>query len=115
MPRRAPVSAPAAQLDAVFQGLANGSRREIVARLARGPMTTPAIGRHFGFSKQALSRHVAVLEGAGLVARTLRGRVHELVLVPRRLDSITRWVSGLRRGWAANLDRLDEVLRDRKD
>jgi DNA-binding transcriptional ArsR family regulator len=102
-------------LDAVFQGLANESRREIVERLARGPMTTPEIGRRFGFTRQALNRHVSLLEEAGLVSRTLHGRVHELQLVPQRLDAVTRWVSHLRAGWTASLDRLDEVLRERKD
>jgi DNA-binding transcriptional ArsR family regulator len=100
-------------LDAVFDALANEHRREIVARLARGSMTTPEVGRHFGFTKQALSRHIGLLEDAGLVSRTLRGRVHELELVPRRLDSVERWVFELRRGWTGNLDRLDEVLRAR--
>ena len=104
-----------AVLDAVFVGLANQSRRQILTRLARGPMTTPEIGRHFDITKQALNRHVSVLESAGLVARRLHGRVHELTLVPGRLDSVVGWVSELRRGWAANLDRLDEVLRERKD
>jgi len=102
-------------LDAVFDVLANERRREIVARLARGPMTTPEIGRHFGFTKQALNRHVNLLEEAGLVARTLHGRVHELSLVPRRLDGVARWIVELRRGWGASLDRLDEVLRARAD
>jgi DNA-binding transcriptional ArsR family regulator len=109
------MSAEGAALDAVFEALSNDRRREIVTRLAGGPMTTPEIGRHFGFTKQALSRHVGLLESAGLVSRTLHGRVHELALVPRRLDGVVRWVSELRRGWAASLDRLDEVLRARND
>jgi DNA-binding transcriptional ArsR family regulator len=104
----------AAVLDTVFDALANESRREIVARLARGPMTTPQISRHFGFTKQAMSRHIGVLENAGLVSRTLHGRVHELALVPRRLDGLAAWVSELRRGWTASLERLDEVLRARR-
>jgi DNA-binding transcriptional ArsR family regulator len=98
-------------LDVVFDALANEHRREIVMRLARAPMTTPEVARHFGFTKQAMSRHVGVLESAGLVSRTLHGRVHELVLVPRRLEGVTRWISALRAGWSASLDRLDEVLR----
>jgi len=101
-----------ATLDAVFTALANGRRRQIVARLSRGPVTTPEIGRDFRLTKQALSRHVGLLEEAGLVSRTLHGRVHELTLVPRRLDPVSRWVAELHRGWSANLDRLDEVLRD---
>jgi len=100
---------------AEFDALANERRREIVSRLARGSMTTPEIGRHFGFTKQAMSRHLAQLESAGLVARTLHGRVHELSLIPRRLDGVARWVNELRRGWAASLDRLDEVLRAAND
>lgn len=109
------MSAKGAHLDAVFDALANERRREIVRRLARGPMTTPEIGQHFGFTKQALSRHVGLLENAGLVSRTLHGRMHELVLVPRPLDDVARWVTELRRGWTASLDRLDEVLRARND
>jgi DNA-binding transcriptional ArsR family regulator len=109
------VSAHPVALDAVFDVLANEHRRNIVARLARGPLTTPEIGRNFGFTKQALSRHVSLLESAGLIARTVRGRVHELSLVPRRLDGMARWVAELRRGWGASLDRLDEVLRARND
>lgn len=106
------MKAEGAALDVVFDALANERRREIIKRLARGSMTTPEIGSHFGFTKQALSRHVGLLEDAGLVSRTVHGRVHELVLVPRRLDGIVDWVSELRRGWAASLDRLNEVLDD---
>jgi DNA-binding transcriptional ArsR family regulator len=88
----------AAVLDAVFDALANGPRRDIVRRLALGPLTTPEVGRHFGFSKQALSRHVAVLEGAGLIQRTVRGRVHELALAPAPLGEVSTWVTEIRRG-----------------
>jgi DNA-binding transcriptional ArsR family regulator len=98
-------------LGAVFAALANEPRRKIVARLSRGSMTTPAIGRQFRFSKQALSRHVGVLEDAGLVERRSHGRVHELALVPAPLDGVTQWVDEVRRGWNANLDRLDALLR----
>jgi DNA-binding transcriptional ArsR family regulator len=73
-------------------------------------MTTPEVGRHFGFSKQVLSRHVGVLEDAGLIERTLRGRVHELVLAPAPLRELSSWATELRRGWEASLDWLDEVL-----
>ena len=99
-----------AVLDRVFDALANEPRREIVARLSRGPMTTPDVGRHFGFSRQALSRHVSVLEAAGLIARTPRGRVHELALVAAPLADLSRWVDIVRQGWEASLDRLGDVL-----
>jgi DNA-binding transcriptional ArsR family regulator len=100
----------AGTLDVVFDALANEPRREIVARLAQGPTTTPQIGRHFGFSKQALSRHMSILEAAGLIERTVRGRVHELRLVPARLDDVSGWVTQVRLGWESNLDRLGRVL-----
>jgi DNA-binding transcriptional ArsR family regulator len=98
------------RLDDVFDALANEHRREIVRRLAEAPMTTPDIAHAFGFTKQALSRHLGVLESAGLLRRTPRGRVHDLVLVPQPLDRVRDWVVDLRRGWEANLDRLEEVL-----
>ena len=90
--------------------LASRPRREIVARLARGSMTTPEIGQHFRFSKQALSRHVAVLEQAGLVKRTVRGRVQEVALDPTPLAGIVDWLALVRHGWEGNLDRLGNLL-----
>jgi DNA-binding transcriptional ArsR family regulator len=102
-------------LDQVFDALANQSRREIVARLSRGPVTTPEIGRQFGFSKQALSRHLSLLEDAGLIQRLARGRVHELSLVPVPLGEVAGWLADIRRGWETNLDRLDAVLRSSGD
>ena len=99
-------------LDALFGALANGRRRAIVARLAGGRATTPQIGRRFRLTRQALNRHVALLERAGVVTRTLRGREHEVELVPARLDEVTDFVAQLRRGWSASLDRLGEVLRE---
>ncbi len=73
-------------------------------------MSTPEIGRQFGFSRQALNRHVGILERAGLVRRTMHGRMHELRLVPAPLDEVVEWVAILRRGWEGNLDRLGHVL-----
>ena len=98
-------------LDLTFDALASEPRRAIVARLAAGPLRTPEIGRGFGFSKQALSRHLAVLENAGLVRRTRHGRVHDLALVRAPLTEVTGWLTEVERGWQASLDRLDEVLR----
>ena len=98
------------RLGLVFDALANEPRRDMVARLARGSMTTPEIGRHFGFSRQALNRHVSILEDAGVIRRTLKGRVHEVTLVRGSLDDMAEWVSIVRRGWESNLDRLGTLL-----
>jgi DNA-binding transcriptional ArsR family regulator len=108
--RRAATGRGPNALAPVFEALASRPRREIVARLARGPMTTPQIGRHFRFSKQALNRHVGVLEHAGLIERTLHGRVHDVRLVPAPLDGVVDWVETIRRGWESNFDRLGILL-----
>jgi DNA-binding transcriptional ArsR family regulator len=104
-----------AALDAVFAALANEHRRRILARLASGDVTTPQIALEFDFSKQALSRHMAVLEDAGLVNRAVHGRLHELAFAPEPLDGVSHWIFELRRGWKKNLDRLDRVLRAHHD
>ena len=100
----------AATLDATFDALASEPRRAIVEQLGEGSLTTPELGRQFDFSKQALNRHVAVLERAGLVRRVPRGRVHELHLVSDPLVEVVDWIQVRRAGWEANLDRLDDLL-----
>ena len=97
-------------LDTVFDALANEARRDIVVRLSRGRSTTPELGRDFAMSKQALNRHIRVLEEAGLVERRLRGRVHELTLVPDQLEGVSGWARSIRQNWSLNLDRLETVL-----
>ena len=98
--------------DLAFDALANAARRDIVARLSRGGATTPELGREFAMTKQALHRHVRVLEEGGLIERRLRGRVHELNLVPDQLESISNWASGILNNWSFNLDRLESVLEE---
>jgi DNA-binding transcriptional ArsR family regulator len=100
-----------AVLGNVFDALANEQRRAILDRLARGPASTPDVASQFGFTKQALSRHLTVLEKAGLIERNIRGRTNDLVLVPARLDYVSRWLTEIRRGWHASLDRLDTIMR----
>ena len=104
--------ATARELDDVFGALASTARRRIVAHLTSGPATAPDIGRQFAFSKQALSRHLFVLEQAGIVERRLDGRVKRIALVPHRLTAVTRWSDDVIAAWSANLDRLALVLGD---
>ncbi len=104
----ADVSSPA--LDRTLDALANPHRRAIVEALARGPATTPELGRRFPFSKQALSRHVSVLESADLVGRRRLGRTDELRLRSSPLDEVADWLALRRAAWEASLDRLDDVL-----
>jgi len=103
------------RLDAAFDALANAQRREVLVSLRSGPVRTPQIASRFGFSKQALSRHISVLEEAGLIDRATTGRTRELSLVTAPLDEITHWLSELQRGWRASFERLDRVLRGQDD
>ncbi len=98
------------ELDAMFAALASEPRRAIIQHLTAGGTTTPALGEHFEFSKQALNRHLVALEDAGLVRRRLIGRVHEVRLDPGRLDAVTAWAETIRHAWSSNLDRLADVL-----
>lgn len=104
-----------ASLDRAFEALASAPRRELVARVARGPVTTPEVGRHFGITRQALNRHVTVLEHAGLVHRTRRGRVQELRLAPGQFDRVQRWIDQIQSVLETNLDRLGDALGELDD
>lgn len=99
-----------APIERTISALANKHRRNIIDLLATGPVETPALGGHFEMSKQALNKHLVVLEGAGLVERHLDGRVHQLRLRPEPLDAVGDWVAVIRCGWEASLDRLGALL-----
>ncbi len=97
-------------LDRTLDALANPHRRQVLDRLATGALSTPALLREVDISKQAFSRHLAVLEAAGLVERTMTGRSHELRLTPEPLTNVGTWVDRIQRGWEANGDRLGRLL-----
>ena len=97
-------------LDATLDALANVHRRSIVVLLVDGPMTTPALGAHFAMSKQALNRHIGVLEAAQLIERRRRGRVVEIALRGHPLDQVVDWIGTVRQAWESSLDRLGDVL-----
>lgn len=102
---------PTDQLSATFAALADPTRRAILARLATGPATVKELSAPFAMSGPAVSKHLRVLERAGLIAQ---GR--EAQWRPRRLEAeplreVAEWAEGYRRFWEANHDRLDEYLR----
>lgn len=101
-----------ATLDRVFEALASETRREIIAAVATRPTETPELGRRFSVSKQALHRHISVLEEAGVVERTKLGRVHRIALAPAPLGDVSTWVTTITEIWQQNLDRLADVLDD---
>jgi DNA-binding transcriptional ArsR family regulator len=91
-------------LDSVFGALADPTRRAIVARLARGEATVGELARPFDVSLPAISKHLRVLEGAGLLAREKRGRVHRLRLLARPMHDAAEWIRRYAAFWEARFD-----------
>jgi DNA-binding transcriptional ArsR family regulator len=98
------------RMDAVFAALADPTRRGMVARLARGPVSIGELGRPYRISKPAVTKHVKVLERAGLVHRTREGRVHRCRLVAAPLSAAETWIETQRRFWEGTLDQLAAYL-----
>ena len=97
-------------LDNSFAALSDPSRRAIVARLAAGEATVMELARPFAMSQPAISRHLKVLEGAGLIVRRVEGTKRPCRIAPDALAGIEEWLAMLRKTLSANYDRLDAVL-----
>src|ERR1700716_4137176 len=97
-------------LDASFSALADPTRRAILARLALGEATVMELAEPFEMTQPAISRHLKVLEGAGLIVRRIEGTRRPRRLVPDGIDRIDKWLAILQDALAKNYDRLDEVL-----
>lgn len=98
------------RLDAVFHALGDRTRRALLARLAVRPAMITELAKPFDMSLPAVSRHIRVLEGAGLVARTVDGRVHECSLAAAPLKTAEAWLSYYRRFWQGNLAALERYI-----
>jgi len=98
------------RMDAVFAALADPTRRGMVARLAQGPVSIGELGRPYRITKPAVTKHVKVLERAGLVRRSREGRVHRCQLRPEPLRHAEAWIERQRRFWEGTLDRLAVYL-----
>ncbi len=99
-----------AELDRVFAALADPTRRAIIARLAQGPLTVSEIAEPFSISLPGTSKHLKVLERAGILARTVEGRVHRCRLVPEPIDEAARWIAAQHAFWETKLDALEHYL-----
>ena len=98
-----------------FRAVAHPIRRGIVERLARGPATVGAVTRDFGVSKPTISKHLKVLERAGVVVRTVAGRTHELELNVVPLIEAADWFDRQRVVWTRMFDAVDDLLSERKE
>jgi DNA-binding transcriptional ArsR family regulator len=93
--------------DEIFDALGDPTRRKLVEHLgAAGPESASALARVLPVSRQAIVKHLAQLEDAGLVSRSRRGRSVEFHLVTARLDEVTRWTAQVGEEWSQRLSRL---------
>ena len=97
-------------LDAAFSALSDPTRRAILARLALGEATVMELAEPFEMTQPAISRHLKVLEGAGLILRRVEGTKRPCRLAPAAVNEIDQWLAMLRQALSANYDRLDDVL-----
>jgi len=98
-------------LDDTLIALADDTRRTILRRLAAGEARVTEVAAPFGISLNSVSKHIRLLERAGLVRRRISGRDHFLALEPRPFDQLTRWMHETREFWTARLDHLEAALR----
>lgn len=97
-------------LDRTFGALADPTRRRILAQLAKGEECVTDLARPHAMSLAAVSKHLAVLEKAGLVKRRRKGRVHSLALEPKPMREAQAWIDRYRKFWEANLDQFETYL-----
>ena len=100
----------ASNLDAAFSALADPTRRAILARLAKGEATVMELAAPFEMTQPAISQHLKVLEGAGLVVRRVDGTKRPRRLAKTGVEAMDQWLAMLRTALEKNYDRLDEVL-----
>lgn len=98
------------QLSAVFGALSDPTRRAILARLTDGDLSVAELAAPFAVSQPAISRHLKVLEGAGLISRTRRATARLSHLQARPLREATEWLVGYREYWEESYLRLDALL-----
>ena len=98
------------QLSAVFGALADPTRRAILTRLTKGDATVAELAAPFGVSQPAISRHLRVLERAGLISRRRRATARLSHLEAQPLREATAWLAGYQAYWDQSYDRLDALL-----
>jgi len=98
-------------LDDTLIALADETRRSILRRLATGEARVTEVAAPFDISLNSVSKHIRLLERAGLVRRRVAGRDHYLALEPKPFDELTQWMARTREFWNSRLDELEAALR----
>ncbi len=103
------------ELDRTFAALADPTRRAIVARLTRGEAGVLELAEPFAMSQPAVSKHLKVLENAGLITRRRDAQRRLCRLQPQRLKQVSDWVGSYQQFWEESFERLDDYLDDLQD
>ena len=106
------VELTAPELSPIFHALSDATRRRMLLELASGERTVGQLAEPFAMSLAAASKHIKVLEGAGLISREVRGRAHLFRLEPGPLETAYEWLSFYEGFWTARRDILDRLLRE---
>jgi DNA-binding transcriptional ArsR family regulator len=99
------------QMNSVFHALGDATRRHMLRDLTSGERTVSQLAQPFAISLAAASKHIKVLESAGMIRREVRGRTHLCRLDPGPLASAHEWLSFYERFWSSRLDMLEQLLR----
>lgn len=108
-------SAKEDRLDDIFHALANRTRRALVRSLAAGPARVTELAEPHGMSVNAISKHLFVLERAGLIRRTKHGHIQSCVLEPAPMATADEWLGAYRGFWNRQFDRLADFVEEPKD
>ena len=103
---------PTDRLSATFSALADPTRRAILARLVLGESSVTELSKPFDISGPAISKHLKVLEGAGLITRGREAQWRPCKIEPQALKPVDEWLENYRRLWEQRLDRLEDYLRE---
>jgi DNA-binding transcriptional ArsR family regulator len=103
---------PSDHLSTMFSALADPTRRAILARLALGETSVSELSKPFDISGPAITKHLKVLEGAGLISRGREAQWRPCKLEPKALKGVDDWLERYRRLWEDRLDRLEDYLRE---
>jgi DNA-binding transcriptional ArsR family regulator len=101
---------PSARLDATFAALADPTRRAIIARLATGEASVMELAKPFAMSQPAISKHLKVLEQAGLISRGRDAQRRPCRIEAKRLEEANQWLERYSAFWEASLQRLDDLF-----
>ncbi len=103
------------QLDEIFHALANRTRRALLHTLAAGPARVTELAEPFGMSLNAVSKHLFVLERAGLIRRERAGAIQSCVLDAGAMADAEQWIGGYRKFWTGQIDRLADFVEEKED